>query len=289
MNNPADIRTVQLREFYPHSADLSWEIDNNQIYFPDVDGWAGTMATGLQTIMPALTNKTVLELGSGSLVHGLGLITAPRPCARYIGVDIANPSICAGEATVRQFQLEDKIELFESNLLRGVPAVNLAQVDEIFGCIPQMQDHIALRDHPDLTERQKADLAPLMGVPEDEWGLGLPAVALNQAQMLLPEVPVTLILAGRPPQERINDLFVSRGYSYKQIFHRIGQQDPGTPLMGHVAEEQQTGMNFNYYADPKGLVPINAQQAQKLIQDNKPAYHDLYIIRARKSGLSLEA
>lgn len=270
-----DVTLVHLREFYRQSADIVIPVDNSKVYLPD-HSWTETFAEGLRRA--SLSGASVLEVGVGSGINMAGLMLAARPPRDFIGLDIADDAVYASKHVAATHNIGAR--LIQSDLLDAVDDAALRRVDHIIGCIPQVPRHKG-EMHDD---RELSDYYEETGIKEDAFGLGLVARLLDQVAERAPHAPVTLNVAGRPGEARINEMFAERAMDHKQLHCRVVKQDAGTCLASLAEIETQTGQDFRFYGDAKGFESINAREAEARRVEGTPIFHKLYVIQA---GLSL--
>lgn len=267
----ADMTLVRLRDFYRQSADIVIPVDNSKVYLPD-HSWTETFAEGLRRC--PLLNSVVLEVGVGSGINMAGLMLAKRPPRDFIGLDIADDAVSASAQVAGNHRI--RAHLLQSDLLSAVDDAALSRVDHIIGCIPQVPRHKG-EMHDD---RELSDYYEETGIKEDAFGLGLVARLLDQVVERAPNTVVTLNVAGRPGEARINEMFADRALDHKKLYCRVVKQDADTCLASLAEIEEQTGQDFCFYADEKGLESINAREAEARRVEGTAIYHKLYVIQA---------
>ena len=270
----SDVTQVRLREFYKQSADIIIPTDNSKVYLPD-HSWTETFAEGLQRC--ALTESSVLEVGVGSGINMAGLMLVPYPPRDFIGLDIADDAVSASRVVAKANRIG--ATLMQSDLLSNVGDSTLRGVDHIIGCIPQVPRHKG-EMHDD---RELSDYYEETGIKEDAFGLGLVARLLDQAADRAPQAQITLNVAGRPGEQRINELFADRAMRHRSLHCRVVKQDAGTCLASLAEIEEQTGMDFRFYADASGYEGINAREAEARRTAGIDIFHKLYVIQAQLS------
>lgn len=267
------------------------------------EAWSFTFLEGLaKSGIETFEDKCIVELGCGIGWIALTLALLGRPRTVY-GLDI-NPKavVCsrinkhinltnghaAGDCDRHHIPGLDGVRFFRSDLLNcfmGTPS----RFDVIVGCIPQMLAPSTIIPHEPSKEQDDQLLFALsnyyrrQGLPEDRYGLGLVARALDHAQTLLaPQGQLILNIGARPGQKAIDGVFHARGYATEILFRRRIPQAHDTDIDSLVNIEKGTGHRFEFFHDLTTADPISAKEASAMIDDGREVYHDLLVYRARR-------
>lgn len=261
------IEKVSLRNFYANAADIEIERPSD-LFLPDT--WTRVFATGLQKDI-TLSGSHVLEVGVGTGVNLAGLLTIPNRPTDFVGTDLCNNAVRASKKLAQTYSLNAR--LLASDLLEDVPDTILKDRTHIVACIPQVPADI------DLTACDNAaHYYNPTGSNWDKDGLGLNARLLEQVTRRAPKARVTLNLAGRPGIERLHGLFYYHGREPKLLHAQTVPQHAGTSLAPLAKKEANGHAPFEFFADAKGLQPLNASQAETRRIAQAPVFHKVYVI-----------
>ena len=151
-------------------------------------------------------------------------------------------------------------------------------VDVIFGCLPQVPT-----EEMDLSvgDRIAHYYNPLI-YPKSQLhsiGLGMNEALLAQArEVLTPGGAVVLNLGGRPGLSRLVAMFQTNGYQPRMVHEEIIPQHRETSLTSLVALEAMGQSDFEFFVDAKGVIPINARQAEDRRVNGSSVFHKIYVI-----------
>ena len=264
------IEKVSLRSFYANAADIEIERPSD-LFLPDT--WTRVFATGLQKDK-TLSGGKVLEIGVGTGVNLAGLLTIPNRPTDFVGTDLCNNAVHASKKLAAAHGLNAK--LLASDLLNEVPDDILKNRTHIVACIPQVPADI------DLTACDNAaHYYNPTGSNWDKDGLGLNARLLEQVARRAPKAHVTLNLAGRPGIERLHGLFYFHGREPQLLHAETVPQHAGTSLAPLARKEANGHAPFEFFADKKGLQPLNATEAEARRLVEAPVFHKVYVITSR--------
>ncbi len=267
------IVTLPLRRFFANAHDIEIEVDDSKVFVPD-PAWSHAFAAGLQAVN--FGGKRVAEVGVGSGVNMAGLVLCDRPVASFLGVDIANEAVAASQCLADKHGMN--VVLRQSDLIKAVTNKELAGLEEIIGCIPQVPVHPG-----DIhTAREFSDYYEETGIKEDAYGLGLIAQLLDQVKERAPHAAVTLNIGGRPSMDRIAALYADRGFNYRIVHEEMVRQEPTTSLASLAELEFRGAPDFHLFSDQSGRKEkeINASAAEKLRLAGGPVFHKIYVMRA---------
>jgi aspartate/methionine/tyrosine aminotransferase/SAM-dependent methyltransferase len=263
--------------------------------------WGRTFAEGLLKDPGAFDGKRVVELGTGSGWISLLLLSRTRT-AEVLGLDINPIAVLLARlnAWLNGTTANGDFRLSQSGV--PIPAAFRASVsdlleqplaagetfDHVIGCIPQvLHPRPAAKEgsRRRLSHQELYDLSNYcfeQGILEDRFGLPLIARALEQSQLCLrPAGQVVLILGGRPGPAAIDSMFRRRGFEPELLWSRRIRQADDTDLGSLVKLEETHGIHFHFFMSVTSAQPIPASTAVKLLEADRPVYHDLLVYRAR--------
>jgi len=244
------------------------------VFLPDE--WTQTFASGLQVLArstPDFTRAKVIEVGVGTGIVMAGLLTIDRPPADYIGLDISDDAITAARRLAGEQGWQVLIK--KSDLLQDLTAQELAGVQHIVACIPQVPRAIDLNEGDN-----SAHYYHPLGTYWDTYGLGLNAKLIEQAQSLTPAAHITLNLSGRPGLPRLKALFEQHGYTPAVLHERMVGQHAGTSLESLAALENAGHEAFEFFADEQGQQPLSAREAEFRRLEQQAVFHKVYVVHA---------
>jgi methionine S-methyltransferase len=270
------------------------------------EDWSYTFFEGLSRYkISEFEDRRVVELGCGIGWISLALAMQTRP-KKIFGLDINPRAItCArinlflnaydknGNSTWQSGgqNLDEVIEFQVSDLFDYCRQRNLS-VDRVIGCIPQV-----LNPDPDFTTRMlKGDVsenasdeflhslsnyAPKQGQIEDQFGLGLIAKAVEDSVYVLKGTgKIILNLGGRPGKKVLQQLFLRRGFSVRQVWQTQVEQAKDTDIRGLVEIEKNSSHRFEFYIEQGGDTPIPAKTALAYAEAGGRISHGLMVYEA---------
>ena len=268
------------------AVDLPLLRDDAKVFPPD-DNWTLALAEAIvrETEAGELEDKKILEMGCGSGINIAGICALghffQRPPS-LLALDITSESIhlCEKMAKAHKFQ---GIKFFQSNLLQDVPVKELQGIDVVLACLPQVLWDFEANGGRPPEPRQMADyyVPPANDLrPEDAYGFGLLARALDQVREKMEGASVLFNIAGRQGGH-VEKLFIDHGFpQMTKVVDRIIPNDPGTSLVSFSKWEAESGEECRFYADADGNEVINAADAEELRLDGQDVYHDLFVMKA---------
>ncbi|MCC7305357.1 MAG: 50S ribosomal protein L11 methyltransferase [Alphaproteobacteria bacterium] len=272
-----DIReTVSLRDFYQQAANVRVPTNPN-LFMPD--SWGKIFAKGLTCLSqkPAFADAHVLEVGVGTGINALGIMTSPGAPQHYTGTDICKNAVDATTHLAKANGLHN-ITAIQSDLLKDVPDVTLANARHIVACIPQVPE---TNNAKILCGDGFAHYYNPNGRPEDwnHFGLGLNAALIQEATERAPHASITLNLAGRPGIERLAQMFEAYGRKAEILHVQMVPQHAETKLTSLADLERLGVSNFEFYKDEKGTQPIGAVEAEER-REKESLFHNVYVLHA---------
>ncbi|MFO1519574.1 MAG: aminotransferase class I/II-fold pyridoxal phosphate-dependent enzyme [bacterium] len=146
--------------------------------------------------------------------------------------------------------------------------------DLILGCLPQMPSKRARN----LDLRELADYAEEAGAFEDPLGLGLVGSVIDQARdRLVDGGRLWLMMADRPGEATVRELFARRGFHSRFLHTRLIPQDPSTDFSALAAIEGLTGFQFSFHNREGGT--ISAREAMR--RPKPDLFHRLHLTEGR--------
>lgn len=269
--------------------------------------WSFTFFEGLLRYKTAeFEDRNVVELGCGIgwISMALAMHTKPK---KILGLDINPRAVtCArinlylnayDEKGLPRWQsgglcLDDIVEFHVSNLLEYCRNRKM-DIDRVIGCIPQV-----LNPDPEFTAKMlKGDIsenssdeflhslsnyAPQQGQIEDQFGLGLIAKAVEESVYVLKNSgKIILNLGGRPGRKVLEQLFLRRGFSVRQVWKTKVEQAKDTDIRALVEIEKRSSHRFEFYVDAGGDTPISASTALAYADSGGEIYHALMVFEAK--------
>lgn len=269
--------------------------------------WSFTFFEGLSRYKTAeFADRNLVELGCGIGWISLALAMQNRPKKIY-GLDI-NPRavLCArinlylnaydqDGHSLWQFgglNLDDVVEFHVSDLFEYCRNKNIA-IDRVIGCIPQV-----LNPDPEFTAKMlKGDFnenvsdeflhslsnyAPQQGQIEDQFGLGLIAKAVEDSVYVLKNTgKIILNLGGRPGKKVLEQLFLRRGFSVRQVWQTKVEQAKDTDIRALVEIEKKSSHRFEFYIEHGGDTTISASTALAYAVAGGRIAHGLMVYEAK--------
>jgi len=269
--------------------------------------WSYTFFEGLSRYKSAeFEDRNVVELGCGIGWISLALAMQTRPKKIY-GLDI-NPRaiVCSrlnlyinaydkNGSSVWQsggLNLDEIVEFHVSDLFEYCRAHKLA-IDRVIGCIPQVlnpdPEFTAQMLKGDLTENTSdeflhslSNYAPLQGQIEDQFGLGLIAKAVEDSVYVLKNTgKIILNLGGRPGKKVLEQLFLRRGFSVRQVWQTQVEQAKDTDIRALVEIETRSSHRFEFYIEHGGDTSISAKTALSYAVAGGKIAHGLMVYEAK--------
>jgi methionine S-methyltransferase len=271
------------------------------------EDWSYTFFEGLSRYKTSeFEDRKIVELGCGIGWIALALAMQNNPHKVY-GLDINPRAItCArinlylnaydenGKSTWQYGgqNLDEVVEFHVSDLFEYCRARQIT-IDRVIGCIPQV-----LNPDPDFTARMlKGDIgenssdeflhslsnyAPQQGQIEDQFGLGLIAKAVEDSVYVLKNTgKIILNLGGRPGKKVLQQLFLRRGFSVRQVWQTRVEQAKDTDIQGLVEIEKKSTHRFEFFIGQGSDVPISAQTALAYAEAGGQIAHGLSVYEAQ--------
>jgi methionine S-methyltransferase len=275
------------------------------IQFPSTflpEAWSFTFYEGLLRYpYDEFKNKKIVELGCGIGWISIAMALRYSPKAVY-GLDI-NPkaTVCAklnlylnslnSDGSLKLLAhgktLLDCVHFKESNLFSCIKEQSL-RFDRIIGCIPQV-----LNPEPEVMETLIAETASdeylhslsnyfaKQGFIEDQFGLGLIALAVEQSIPLLESNgKLILNLGGRPGRSVLERLMQRRGFNVRRVWQTQVEQATDTEIDTLVDIEKNTGHRFEFYMSANSDIPIDARVASEYAKAGGKIYHSVDVYEA---------
>ena len=269
--------------------------------------WSFTFFEGLSRYKNSeFEDRTVVELGCGIGWISLALAMQTKPKKIY-GLDInpraiicarinlylnsydleANPIWISGDQ-----KLDDIIEFHVSDLFEYCRQKNLS-IDRVIGCIPQVlnpdPEFMAKMLKADFSEETSdeflhslSNYAPQQGQIEDQFGLGLIAKAVEDSVDILKNSgKIILNLGGRPGKKVLQQLFLRRGFSIRQIWKTQVEQAKDTDIKSLVEIESKSDHRFEFYIENSGETPVSAHTALAYALAGGRIAHGLMVYEAK--------
>lgn len=266
------------------------------------EAWSFTFYEGLLRYPhDEFQNKQVVELGCG--IGWISIAIALRYSPRVVyGLDI-NPkaAVCAklnlylnainDDGSLKLLangkSLLECVSFQESNLFGNFDGSNI-RFDRIIGCIPQV-----LNPEPEVMETLIAETASdeylhslsnyfaKQGFIEDQFGLGLIALAVEQSIPLLDSSgKLILNLGGRPGRSVLERLMQRRGFNVRRVWQTQVEQAADTEIDTLVDIEKNTGHRFEFYMSANSDIPIDARVALEYAKAGGKIFHSVDVYEA---------
>jgi len=166
--------------------------------------------------------------------------------------------------------------------------------DLLIGCLPQARLESGVDIHEGDAGSHVYD--PTLYTSEfNDWHLGLNDAFLRQVSGNGDRDPllkangdgtpgsVILNFAGRPGEDKIQEIFRRNGFEPRVLHREIIQVDPNPGPHTFAAEEahlaSQDKHGFEFYSDPAGNHKINARQALEIHDQGRPVYHSILVVQ----------
>lgn len=291
------------------SPDIQHPLDVRDILPPDYDGntvidcppwafrpdqWTRALLRGVSKL--DLRDAVIAEPGVGPGTNQLYVTKVQKPRVSY-GSDLDGrlPKVASGNVLHAAGQeAQERFTPIHGNqsLLSWITRQRL---DVVLACIPQVPaDHhdeatlervrkFAAQVNGNGTDVQTDDLShyydPETYVSDlNVFGLGLNDHLLQQARgVLRAKGKAILNLGGRPGRPTLERLFTKNGFTPTLLHSELIQQHAGTDLQPLATLEQQTGHQFEFFADSEGTRQITAREAEDLRRAGHPIYHNIYV------------
>lgn len=260
---------------------------DDQHVFPPDDNWTLALAEAIVREVEAgeLDGKKILEMGCGSGINIAGICALGhffRNPPSLLALDITSESIRLCEKMAQTHKFEG-IKFYQSNLLQDVSVEDIRGTEVVLACLPQVLWDFEANDGQPPEPRQMADyyVPPANDIrPEDAYGLGLLARALDQIRDKIDGASVLFNIAGRQG-DHVEKLFIDHGFpQMTKVVDRIIPNDPGTSLISFAKWEQESGETCRFYGDPEGQEVISATEAEERRVEGEEVHHDLFVMKA---------
>lgn len=168
------------------------------------------------------------------------------------------------------------------------------QFDVFIGCLPQARLESGINIHEGDAGSHVYDPA-LYQSEFNDWHLGLNDAFLRQVSGNGDRNPllqangdgspgsVILNFAGRPGEDKIEQIFRRNGFETRVLHREIIQVDPNPGPHTFAMEEAHLALQnkhgFEFYSDPAGTDKINARQALEIHERGQPVYHSILVVQ----------
>ncbi len=269
--------------------------------------WSFTFFEGLSRYKTTeFEDRSVVELGCGIGWISLALAMQTKPKKMY-GLDINPRAVMCARVNLYlnaydrearplwqwgDLHLDDIVEFHVSDLFEHC-RVNKYAIDRAIGCIPQVlnpdPEFMAQMLHGDFYENASdeflhslSNYAPQQGQIEDQFGLGLIARAVEDSVSVLKSTgKIIFNLGGRPGKKVLEQLFLRRGFSVRQVWQTKVEQAKDTDIRALVEIEKRTAHRFEFYIEHGGDTPISANTALAYATNGGRISHGLMVYEAK--------